>query len=284
MGSRAVGGADAPGIQSLARGLRVLEVLAQEESLGFLQLKRSTGLPSATLTRVLQTLVKEGWVSRRVIDGHYRLSAKASVRNALSLARIHLAEIAATALQEMHRSVLWPSDIAICDGAKMVFLDSNRSGSPLMINRQIMDKYPRMLWSASGRCYLAFCPPAERAQILSNLEASSHPDDRAVLDTRWVQKVLEETAAQGYGERQSGYPSPDQLFQGQLGAIAVPIRVGANVIACLSLIWVVSMASQEQILQTRLEQLIHTAQAIGAAFEQHGYVQPLWLDPRFAGQ
>ena len=86
----------------------------------------------------------------------------------------------------------------------------------------------------------------------------------------------------GYGVRAIGYPSSDQLFPGQLSALAVPIFVGDNVLACLSLIWVVNMASLQQIVETRLGQLQKTALSLGKAFAQQGYTQPLWLDARFS--
>lgn len=271
---------DAPAIQSLSRGLRVLTLLSRGESLGFSQLQRECGLSKAATARILQTLEYEGWVSRRMVDGRYRLSAQAPIVDATRHAQSRLAELAADPLRQMHMETLWPSDIAVCDGAKMVFLESNRGAGPFTINRQIMGLHPRMLWSAVGRTYLAFCPPQERRLILENLAASDHPDDEKVGDTPWVRRVIKETRTQGYGLRATDYPSPDQVYVGQLSAIAVPVRARNRVVACLSLIWILNMATREQIVGSYLALMRKTADAIGLRFERHGFDKPPWLDGR----
>ncbi|NML30225.1 helix-turn-helix domain-containing protein [Paraburkholderia antibiotica] len=274
--------AQGPAIQSLARGLRVLALLGSGASFGFLQLQRESGLSKATTARILQTLEHEGWVSRRMVDGRYHLSGPTQATDAMTLALGRLTELAAEPLRRMQRETLWPSDISICDGFKMVILESNRGNGPLTINRRIMGLHPRMLWSAVGRAYLAACPLRERQRILKNLASSAHPDDLQVANKAWVRQVLADTESQGYGMRAADYPSPDQAFPGQLSALAVPIRVRGHVIACLSLIWIVSMANHRQIAGSYLELMRRTADAIGVEFEKHGFDKPLWLDSRFS--
>lgn len=271
-----------PDIRSLARGLGILRLLGQAPSHGFLDLQRASGLPKATLARVLQTLEHEGWASRRLVDGQYRLSGKAPKPDAMNAARARLSELAMEPLRQMHRKILWPSDISICDGTKMVILESNRTNGPLSINRQVMGLYPRMLWSAAGRAYMATCPPQERARILANLAASTHKEDAQVADGVWLRGILRETRKQGYGLRAAGYASPDQQFPGQLGALAVPICAQERVVAALSLVWVLSMVTQVQVVAAHEKLLRATANEIGAAFARDGFAKPLWLDRRFA--
>ncbi len=274
---------ETPDIRSLARGLRILRLLGQAPSHGFLELQRASGLPKATLARVLQTLEHEGWASRRLVDGQYRLSGNAPKPDAMNAAKARLSELAMEPLRQMHRKILWPSDISICDGTKMVILESNRTNGPLSINRQVMGLYPRMLWSAAGRAYLTTCPPQERARILGNLVASTHKEDAQVADGVWLRKILRETRKQGYGLRAAGYASPDQLFPGQLGALAVPIRAQERVVAALSLVWVLSMVTQEQVVAAHEKLLRTTANEIGAAFANDGFTKPLWLERRLTG-
>lgn len=272
--SRATG----PAIQSLARGLRLLSLMQDGSSLGFSQLQRESGLSKAATARILQTLEYEGWVSKRMVDGQYRISRLPLAGDVTELARGGMAELAAEPLRRMHKDTVWPSDISICDGFKMQILESNRGGSPLAINRRIMGMHPRMLWSAVGRAYLASCPARERTRILKNLAASTHPDDLRISDRLWVNQILAETRTQGYGLRALDYPSPDQAFEGQLSAIAVPIFVQSQVMACLSLVWVASMATKQQIEGAYLTLMRRTADAIGVEFAQHGFTKPIWLD------
>lgn len=272
-----------PAIQSLAKGLRTLQLLAKEADAGFAQLQRASGLSKAALARVLQTLEHEGWITKRMADGHYQLRLGGLPADPAALAVGQLAELAAAPLRDMHAQTVWPSDISICTGAHMQILESNRAISPLTINRQVMAlQAPSMLWSAVGRAYLAACPAPEREKIFKRLAQSQAQEDQRIHDRPWVDALLAQTRAQGYGRRDAAYPSPDQVFHGQLGAIAAPIMAGRQVLACLNLVWILSMASEDMIVQRYLGLLRKTAGAIGAAYAHHGITRPLWLDPRYS--
>lgn len=264
-------------LRTLSRGLQVLELLEQVENMGFLELHRSTGLPKASLSRILQTLVRAGWVSQRLADQRYRINRGRTALDGWEQARAVVAESATVHLDQLRREVLWPSDISICDGTKMVILESNRSVSPLTINRNVMGLHPRMLWSAVGRAYLAACPAGERKRILANLAASSHPEDAAFGDRPWVQAMLKQTLAHGYGLRAEGYESPDQHAPGQLNAMAVPVLSKGRVIACLSLVWLRAVADEAQVVRAQLPRLRLAAERIGADLLKLGVVRPMWL-------
>lgn len=274
--------AEGPAIQSLAKGLRILRLLAQDGDAGFARLQRDSGLSKAALARVLHTLEYEGWISKRMADGHYQLRMSGLPAAPAALAIGQLADLAATPLRELHAQTVWPSDISICTGAHMRILESNRAISPLTINWHVMGmQAPSMLWSAAGRAYLMACPAAERGRIFKNLGRSGRREDQAIQDAAWVNALLAQTCAQGYGKRDATYPSPDQVFHGQLGAIAVPIMVGRHALGCLSLIWILSMASEDMIVQRYLALLRKTAESIGKTCEQHGFKRPPWLDPKY---
>lgn len=273
-------GADDAPLRTLSRGLQVIELLQASDGLGFLELHRASGLPKASLTRILRTLESSGWISRRLADGHYRYAHRAQGVAPGDAERSRLSALATPHLERLQRQLLWPSDISVCDGEKMVILESNRASSPFTINRRVMGLHPRMLWSAVGRVYLAHCLPGERRRILDNLERSEHPDDAAVKDSAWVRQVLSQTRRRGYGVRAPGYESPDQNAPGQLNAIAVPVRSDGRVVACLSLIWIASMMDEERIVQSCLQRLTAAATQVGDSLARHGYVKPLWMDKR----
>ncbi|MGD9945152.1 MAG: helix-turn-helix domain-containing protein [Burkholderiaceae bacterium] len=265
-------------LRTLLRGLRVIECLESCDSMGFLELHRAAGLSKASLTRVLQTLMAAGWVSKRLADGHYRLSRHAQSKEPWDLAKARIAEIAASHLAKLHRELSWPSDLSICDGEKMVILDSSRAMNAFIVNERVLGLYPRMLWSAVGRAYLAACLPAERRRILHSLQESTHPDDAAVHESRWLERLLARTRRQGYGVRGEDYPSPDQRTPGQLNAIAVPVLAGRRVIACLSLIWIRSMMDERQMVDLHLRRLRATAEGIGEALLREGITRAPWLE------
>jgi DNA-binding IclR family transcriptional regulator len=66
-------------IRALERGLQVLDALRANPISPLQDLHRATRIPKSTLLRILHTLDRAGLVSRRLADGHYRLSASAGV-------------------------------------------------------------------------------------------------------------------------------------------------------------------------------------------------------------
>lgn len=258
-------------VQALSRGLRVLECLSSHPSLAFSALHRMCGFSKGALVRALVTLEREGWVSRRLVDGHYHLCGQILLSPHPESELERLASLAAVHLKNLQQRMIWPSDVAVCTGESMVILDSSRRISPLRLNHHVLAERPSMLWSAMGRAYLAHCSERERRLILRRLRSSGHADDAAVADNTWVTRVIKETKRRGYGVREVGYASPDNRFPGQLGAIAVPIRAGARVLGSLSCVWVESATSREQIVKQHLTTLRVAAEEIGAAFACGGF-------------
>jgi IclR family mhp operon transcriptional activator len=63
-------------IRSFARGLAVLAALNRNGSASALTLARETGLPRATVYRLLQTLLDDGYVGRGTADDRFHLLLK----------------------------------------------------------------------------------------------------------------------------------------------------------------------------------------------------------------
>ena len=58
-------------IRALARGLDVLQLLQRAGAQRLQDLHRETGLPKASLLRILKTLMEQGVVWQRMVDGAY---------------------------------------------------------------------------------------------------------------------------------------------------------------------------------------------------------------------
>src|SRR5581483_7388610 len=112
-------------------------------------------------------LEEAGIVSRRLVDGHYRLSAFAPDTKRRS-AHDRVAEAAAPVLDRLCQKVKWPSDLLVPAGRYMERRESSRPLSPFIIHspatRQIGTKVNWLL-TGVGRAYLAYCPGAEREHI-----------------------------------------------------------------------------------------------------------------------
>ena len=103
------------GMQSVARTLRALEILAEHQPLGVTELARRLDLPKATAQRILVTLAEAGWIHQteaevtrwrltpRAFSVAQRASEETNIREA---AREHLVELGKATNETVHLSLL----------------------------------------------------------------------------------------------------------------------------------------------------------------------------------
>lgn len=256
-------------VESLARGLSLLKALQAHPGASLHELHGRTGLAKATLLRSLRTLEESGFVSRRLADGGY-LPAWPATEAPASARWLPLTETAGPALESLGRAIPWPTDLGVRDGQAMLVLESNRRLSPIRVNRQALGARPHMLWSAMGRTWLAFCPRLEREEVLARLRASRAPEDRAARNRTLIERLLEETRVRGYGVRDARYGVLDLGLPRRLSAIAVPVRQGESVLACLNCVWLVDVMDERQVVDKHMKPLLAAAQDIAQRWGNRG--------------
>ncbi|MBV0934263.1 helix-turn-helix domain-containing protein [Marinobacterium weihaiense] len=104
-------------IESLARGLRVVEAIRHHAPVSLSLLHQQTGISKATLLRILRTLQEAGWVYRALGDSRYRLSFTVSQQMPEQAPGEQLAELAAPAVPvfkgdevQATLALSWPQD------------------------------------------------------------------------------------------------------------------------------------------------------------------------------
>jgi IclR family mhp operon transcriptional activator len=253
-------------IAALARGLKVLRLIRGASGVRLAELHQETGIPKATLLRVLETLEDADYVCRRLADGAYLPNVIANPAIPGDLSQLRLTELAAPSLEHLSKMLPWPADLGVRDGNAMLVLESNRSHSGshsgLRVNRHVVGFRPHMLWSAMGRAYLAFCPEAEREEILAALRRSSAPQDRIARNEPWVARLLADTRSRGYAVRDPRHETIDAGGTQRLTAIAVPIITSGHVLACLNCVWLESVMSEQEAVVRYLPRLRSMARAI----------------------
>jgi IclR family mhp operon transcriptional activator len=254
-------------IRALDRGLEVLDRIRERDGVTLKHLFIRTGLPRATLLRILKTLEEREWIQLGLVGGLYHLGPKMFEPVRVSGRRQRLAELAVPVLNMLAKKVIWPSDIAICRGHSMLILESSRRNAPFVINRKAVGRRPCLLKSAMGRAYLAFCPKEERERLLEALRRSTHPDDKPVAMQSWVDRILQQTCAQGYGVREPGYWAGVDDFGDEVSSIAVPVMTGLKAIGCINLIWVTSASTVEAFARMHLGVLKEAAVELARSAE-----------------
>lgn len=248
-------------VESLARGLNVLQAVHARPGTSLHELHARTGLPKATLLRSLRTLEDAGFVSRRLADGGYlpaSLAARTSPR------WLPLIEAAGPSLEALSGEIPWPTDLGVRDGLAMVVLESNRRLSSIGVNRHPLGARPHMLWSAMGRAYLAFCPEPERQEILAALRASRASEDREARNQARMEKMLRQTRDRGYAVRDASYGVLDVGSRRRVSAIAVPVMREAAVLACVNCVWLADILQEKEVVERHLGALRAAAARIAA--------------------
>lgn len=183
-------------VSALARGLAVLRTLADADTpLSNRELAERTGIPKATVSRLVATLQAAGFL-RVSADERYALGAAAlHLGNAYlrsfdfrQQARLHLAELAEAAGANVH--------LGVRDGLDIVLIDTLRPRSALILSRMDVGSRMAIATSSVGRAYLAALPPDQRLALMEELRAASGerwPQVQAQLDA-----ALAEHARVGY--------------------------------------------------------------------------------------
>jgi IclR family mhp operon transcriptional activator len=256
-------------VRALDRGLDVLRIIQESKAASLNDLHLATRLPKATLLRILKTLIGRDLVWQRIADGAYVPSYTFSKRTRVFDEETHLAEVAAPILADLCKHVRWPSILLGPRLDHMMVIETNR---PMSDFDYIISPTPlgsfnvNMLRSASGRCYLAFCSPKERAAILARLRKSGRPGDALAHNTAKLDKVLADVRARGYGTRDPDfgghYDLPRCKVNDGRNSIAVPVHAGDEVVGCINLTWIARVAAVSVIVERFLPQLGEAARTI----------------------
>lgn len=262
-------------IRALDRGLEVIEHLSNHGLSTLGSLRIATGLPNATLLRVLSTLQDRGWVRRNIVEGQYELAHSLGALLGEN-ARAHpLAEIAAPVLLKMKCRMLGlPSDLcAVLGAGRIEVVESTRIRGPLAPARTGLGIRPSMLFSAHGRAILGHLTGDELEAHLVPVRAGGRRRERQWLEDGKLDAEIQRTREQGYGLRDDDYwvevgfdPGPN------LGAIAVPIVSASGLHGTVSILWLREDMNLNEVLELgALEDLRRATALIGLALDRRGH-------------
>lgn len=248
-------------VNALSRGLEVLFAIDSSSAATLTELHRQTGIPKASLQRILKTLREAGWIERNELESRYVRSAAPGVSDNQVLWRTQLSSLSAPIRSALQRRIPWPLDIAVRDGTSMLILDAHRPSNGLSVNYRVLGFRPHMLVSSLGRCYVAHCPDDERQSILVALARSKRSFDQLAKEPEEVRRLVSDARRLGYATRRQAVTVTDSPEN--FGALAVPIFNGSRLVACLSCSWLPEVAREADIAKAYLPTLRLTAQAIG---------------------
>ena len=225
-------------IRVLARGVKVLETLCRLGACSLAELHRETALPKSTLRRILFTFEQANFLHCSLGDGLYRANIQVPAFFSPADASPFIGRVVAAAkpvLAELSAKASWPTDLMVRDGPQLRIVETNRALSPFPVNQLEIGDNVDMLSSAVGRAYLAFCPQAERAEIVSQMRRLHGDAALAALP-----RILDETHERGYAVRAptcTGGTKRHPTLIDNFHAIAVPVVLDEQVLCCINLLW-----------------------------------------------
>ncbi|WP_266392628.1 IclR family transcriptional regulator C-terminal domain-containing protein [Streptomyces sp. NBC_01275] len=233
----------------MERGLQVLRVLQEMRAASLHDLHQATGIPKATLLRILHTCNQQDLVWQRLADGAFIASLRPQ-RAPYDDAE-WLGELASQVLEELCERVMWPSVLTV---PRLDYMETIDTNSPKAYFDEVVPVAPigfrsHMLLGASGRAYIAFSPEREREAVLRRLREHDAPGNEYAHDAGWLRRLLATTRSRGYSVR-----APEYDFDGR-NSIAVPIRVHGEVLGCVNVTWRRTVMSAQEVARRHLDDL-----------------------------
>ena len=255
MGSAALND-DRPFVTSLARGLSILRAFRAEDMvLGTQAIAERTGLHKTTVSRLLGTLTKLGYLRYMPEYGKYAVSNQVLTLGFAAIGRFGFSEVVRGHLEEMAAGGDCVVALSVRDGIDMMFVELIRKPTAVALNLNVGSRIPLAL-SAPGRAYLAATDAAERDELftrLAKLYGKDWPARKAALET-----ALARVPVQGYSDS-FGEWNPHH------NAIGVAVRDPlTGDLYTLSLGGNAARLPREVLIDTHLPRLLKAALAITA--------------------
>jgi IclR family mhp operon transcriptional activator len=251
-------------IRALLRGLEVLHVLNQHNGTTVSEVASAIELPRTTTYRILETLCVAGYAYRAVSDDRYRLTIMVRGLSDGFDDEAWVTQIARSYIYELCRELVWPVAIATLSGSSMLIRQTTDHESPLAVEKRGPGFRVPILGSASGVCYLAFCPKEQRDTLLDLLAKSKREEDKPARNRIKVYETLVETRQRGYAISKRSRRISDEL------SYAVPIFASERLLAALILRFSSTAVSESEAVDRFVPKLREVAQRIGEDFiNQH---------------
>lgn len=179
---------------TLAKGLDVLEALADEDDASLTELARRLGVSAATLFRILSTLAARGYAEKSA-DSRYRLTLKPWELGARAVRRLGLRDLARPFMEGLAAETGEAVHLSVLQGDGIVIIDKVDSPHPVRVETYVGLRAPAHC-SATGKAILAFATTATRDAVLSH--ALERYTDATVIDRAALLRELEQVRRQGW--------------------------------------------------------------------------------------
>jgi IclR family KDG regulon transcriptional repressor len=196
-------------IQSLARGLKILNLLSQTQNgISNTELARALGVDKGSASRLVSTLVRYGYAEKDEVTRRYHIGPQVVSLSRSMLNRLTFRDAAKPFLLQLMERTGECAHLAVPAQGKVLYIDQVESPATLRVNAQVGTMNP-LHCTALGKILLAFGD----VEIPETLERYT---PRTIRSKRALRQHLEKI-------RQTGYAIDDEEFDPGVRCIAIPV-------------------------------------------------------------
>jgi len=196
-------------IQSLARGLKILNLLEQsQEGVSVTELAEKLGVDKGSASRLVATLAHYGFAEKDESTRRYRLGPQLLALSRNLLMRLPLREAAKPFLHQLMERSGECAHLAVPAQGEVLYIDQVESPASLRVDAQVGQLNP-LYCTALGKAMLAF----GKLDVPMRLEAFT---PHTITDLRDLHRQLDEI-------RRLGYAFDDEELNLGVRCIAAPI-------------------------------------------------------------
>lgn len=232
-------------VQSLKRAMELLEILREfDKSCSLSELAEKTALPPSTVHRILQTFVKNNYVSHDPTTHLYRLGPALIPLGKAASSNLNLRNLAVPILKKLMRSTKEDSLLMIANGFQGIAVEKVEGPNHLKVIERSGSEWG-LHYGAIRKCLLAFQPDQVVDAYIQNGLKKVTENSIVDADKLWdaVEKIRREKVAVSIGEY-----IPDAV-----GVGAPVFDQNGNIIAAIGIIAPKSRASKEEVERFKTE-------------------------------
>nr|WP_257786737.1 IclR family transcriptional regulator C-terminal domain-containing protein [Sulfitobacter alexandrii] len=242
-------------MRSLKRGVSVLQTINQNNGLKPSEIAAATGIPRASVYRLLETLEEMELVIRDRSSEKWRPTLHTKSLSSGFRDEDWVCQVAIPKMIQLGRRILWPIDLMTMREYRMEVRESTHSISPYAVNHGMVGRKLPIPETASGRAHLAFLPPEESEEIVRIIAEERNEPLPLILRDGPLARVLEQTRQLGVGFRREDYVSETE-------SLSAPIYHHGKVVAAITIIWASTAMRFDRAYDLYHQDLLATAGAI----------------------
>jgi DNA-binding IclR family transcriptional regulator len=201
--------------QSLARGLRILEVVAASTGgTSLADVARRTNLARSTAHYLMQALVAQGYLRQHTDARNYELGLRVFKLAGQPLNSEQIAMAAMPVLQELSRLTNESVALGVFRDDAVILVAVRDTEGPVRVVQSVGARRPAHC-TALGKVLLAWLPPAERSRALSMLRLEKHTPKSITLRSEFEGELRR--------VRNAGYAIDDEEFIVGVRCLAAPV-------------------------------------------------------------